>query len=78
MIRGGHHPGGCEDFAMRRLEWRVKYDLVDRSTYGKAMQLLQQAIPRGIELMLPIDWQVAWSSKLVSMITAQTGIDLAV
>lgn len=78
MIRSNHHRGGCEDSALRRLEWRVKEDLADRSTFDKAMQLLQKVIPLGIALMLPIAFGAARSSSLISTIAAQTGIDLAV
>ncbi len=62
---------------MRRLAWRVKYDLLDRSRLDDALQLLQTVIPLGIELLRPIDWRVARSSALISTIEAQTGIDLA-
>ena len=51
MIRGGCSPRACEDFAMRRLEWRVQYDLKDDSTLDQAMGLLQTIIQQGIELL---------------------------
>ncbi len=75
MIRGGCSPRACEDFAMRRIEWRVQYDLVDDSTIDQAMRLLRDAVVRGIELLRHTDWRTP-DSRLISMITAQTGIDL--
>lgn len=42
------------------------------------MQFLQRVISLGIELLLRIDMRFAMSSALISMIEAQTGIDLAV
>jgi len=52
-------------------------DLADDSTLDAAMRLLATIIPRGIELLRPIDWRTP-DSRLVSMIAAQTGIDLVV
>ena len=61
---------------MRRLTWRVQYDLKDDSTLDEAIRLLQATIPLGAELLWPIDWR-APDFTLVSMIKAQTGFDLA-
>lgn len=36
---------------MRRLDWRVQYDLKDDATCGEAMQLLAALISSGIELL---------------------------
>ncbi len=77
MIQGGCSSRACHDFALRRLEWRVQYDLVDDSTIDQAMRLLRDAVVRGIELLRPIDWRTP-DSGLVSMIAVQTGVDLAV
>jgi hypothetical protein len=75
MIRGGYAPRTCEEFAMRRLTWRVRYDLKDGSALGEAMRLLEAIIPHGIELLRHIDWRSA-NSRLISSIASQTGIDL--
>ncbi|MGA2257857.1 MAG: hypothetical protein ABSG53_24605 [Thermoguttaceae bacterium] len=75
MIGGGCSPRACQDFAMRRLAWRVRYDLKDDSTIDQAMQLLQTIIRRGIELLRHIDWRNA-NSRVISTIAMQTGVDL--
>ena len=75
MIKGGCLPKGCHDFAMRRLTWRVQYDLKDGSTLDEALWLVRDAITRGIELLRDTDWRYA-NSRLISMIAAQTGVDL--
>jgi hypothetical protein len=62
---------------MRRMTWRVRFDLIDDSTLGEAMWLLAAIIPQGIDLLWPVDWR-ATDSVLISMITPQTGFDLAV
>jgi hypothetical protein len=77
MIKGGCSPKGCHDFAMRRLTWRVQYDLKDNATFDEALWLVRDAITRGIELLRDTDWRYA-NSRLLSMIAAQTGVDLAV
>ena len=43
MIKGGCSPKGCHDFAMRRLTWRVQYDLKDGSTLDEALWLVRDA-----------------------------------
>ncbi|MGO9113249.1 MAG: hypothetical protein ACLP9L_28795 [Thermoguttaceae bacterium] len=75
VIRGGCAPRDCQDFAMRRLAWRVRYDLKDDSTIDQAMLLLAIIIRRGIELLRPIDWRAA-NSSVISTIAVQTGVDL--
>jgi len=75
MIRGGCPPRGCHDFALRRLGWRVRYDLKDGSTLDEALGLVQAIVPAGIELLRHIDWRNA-NSALISTIVAQTGVDL--
>ena len=75
MIRSGCSPRACEDVALRRLSWRVRYDLKDNSTIDRAMLLLQTIIRHGIELLRPIDWRSA-NSRLIATIAVQTGVDL--
>ncbi len=77
MIRGGFPAKHCHDFAMRRLTWRVQYDLKDRATLDDAMWLVRDAVTRGLELLGDTDWRYA-NSRLISMIAEQTGVDLAV
>ena len=77
-VRGGQNRKGRENDVMQRLEWRVKSDLKDPSSYNKAMQILKAIIPLGIDLMLPFDAWTENSSSLLSTIKTQTGIDLAV
>ena len=60
---------------MRRMTWRVRYDLVDDSTFDEALRLMADIIRQGIDLLWPIDWRA--NSMLVSMIRARTGFDLA-
>lgn len=75
MIRGGFSAKHCHDFAMRRLTWRVQYDLKDGSTLDEALWLVKDAITRGVELLRDTDWRHA-NSRLISMIAEQTGVDL--
>ncbi len=75
MIRGGFSAKHCHDFVMRRLMWRVQYDLKDRATLDDAMWLVEDAITRGIELLGDTDWRHP-SSRLISMIAAQTGVEM--
>ena len=77
MIRGGFSVKHCHDFAMPRLTWRVQYDLKDGSTLDDAMWLVRDAVTRGVELLRDTDWRYA-NSRLISMIAAQTGVNLAV
>jgi hypothetical protein len=75
MIRGGFSAKHCHDFAMRRLTWRVQYDLKEDSTLDEALWLVRDAVTRGIELLRDTDWRYA-NSRLISMIAEQTGVDL--
>jgi hypothetical protein len=75
MIRGGCSPVACQEFAMRRLAWRVRHDLRNDANLDQAMLLLQAIIRRGIELLRHIDWRNA-NSRVISMIADQTGVDL--
>jgi len=75
MIRSGCSPSACQDFAMRRLSWRIRHDLKDDSTLDQVMRLLQAIIRRGIELLRPIDWRNA-NSRVITTIAEQTGVDL--
>ena len=75
MIRGGCSPVACQEFAMRRLAWRVRHDLKDDSNLDQAMLLLQAIIRRGIELLRHIDWRNA-NARVISLIAEQTGVDL--
>ncbi len=75
MIRGGFSAKHCHDFAMRRLTWRVQYDLKDRSTLDEALWLVRDVVTRGIELLRDTDWRHT-NCRLISMIAEQTGVDL--
>ena len=61
--------------AWRRAEWRIRDGIVDPDQFEEALRLLQAIIAVGMELFHQIDWR---HSRLVAMIRAQTGFDLAV
>ena len=73
MIRGGYSAKHCYDFAMRRLTWRVQYDLKDKATFDEAMLLVEDAVTRGVELLRDVDWR---HDRLITRIAEQTGVDL--
>ena len=74
MFREG---GACyedaEGMVWRRAKWRIEAGIVDQDQTEDALRLLQAIIGLGMDLLRNIDWR---HSRLVSMITEQTGIDL--
>ena len=69
--------GACyEDAAgmvWHRAERRIRQGLVDADQMEDALRLLEIIVGQGLELLQGIDWRRA---RLVSMIAAQTGVDL--
>ena len=45
----------CEDFAHNRLSWRVRDDLVSRSSQDEAQQLLAAIVPLGMQVFRQLD-----------------------
>jgi len=72
--------GACyedaEGMVWHRAEWRVRDGIVDPSQIDEALRLVRAIIELGMELLPGIDCR-ATDSPLVSMIRAQTGLDLA-
>jgi hypothetical protein len=66
----------AEGFAWRRAEWRVRYGVVDASRVEDALRLLRTIILLGMELPVRLDW-FAEPAMLISMLAAQSGLDLA-
>jgi uncharacterized protein (DUF779 family) len=71
--------GACyedaEGMVWPRAEWRIRQGIVDRDQIEDALGLLQAIIQVGMDLFRGINWRHA---RLVSMIAAETGVDLEV
>jgi hypothetical protein len=74
--REGADYDDAEGFAWRRAEWRVRYGVVDASRVEDALRLLRTIILLGMELPVRLDW-FAEPAMLISMLAAQSGLDLA-
>jgi hypothetical protein len=67
----------AEGFAWRRAEWRVREGILDPDQTEEALRLVQAIIQLGMELFRNVNWRDR-NSALLSMIAAQTGVELAV
>jgi hypothetical protein len=67
----------AEGFAWRRAEWRVRDGIVHPDQTEEALRLVQTIIQLGMELFRNVNWR-DHNSALLSMIAAQTGVELAV
>jgi len=78
MFREG---GACyedaEGMVWARGKWRVEDGIVDPHQTEEALRLVQAIIQLGMELFRNVHWR-DHNSVLLSMIAAETGIDLAV